>query len=347
VSALEFDEFQQTRYFPALDGVRAVSVVLVIAWHMPEKDTWRWLNGYAGVQAFFVLSGFLITTLCIREMSGDRNGRLSLRRFYRRRAHRILPLYVLTLAAYTVATAIDFIPSWDAFVDRLPYYLTLNGDLIPGGHPFQHSWTLGVEEKFYALWPLALVALDAAPSKVRIAAATAGLAVLGTLSAGFDYPTNYLGITFGCLLAFCLADREAFELIERWTRSRILVATTFLVTLGLHLLLRQVDGLTLPYSIAVGASIGCILLRPNGQANALLSMPQARWIGRRSYAIYLVHPILIHMVDRVIEPTEELPVALLRLAAAIAAAFIVAALMHRTIEAPLIARGRSHDLSSV
>lgn len=160
MTALTYTQYEAQRFFGPLDGLRAISVLMVVLHHMTEKSVWYWLNGFAGVEVFFVLSGFLITTICLREMNrGGERRQLSLKGFYTRRVYRIIPLYLLALAAYGVLTGFWGISgTWTEFVDNLPYYLTLNGDLIKSEPPFAISWSLGVEEKFYVVWPLVLVA---------------------------------------------------------------------------------------------------------------------------------------------------------------------------------------------
>src|ERR1700761_6862061 len=94
-----FLTFKKERYFAALDGARALSILLVITWHVDERR-WAYLSGYTGVVIFFVLSGFLIHTLLLREE--DRSGTVSLKGFYLRRCFRILPLYFVVIGMYLV-----------------------------------------------------------------------------------------------------------------------------------------------------------------------------------------------------------------------------------------------------
>src|SRR4051794_21766193 len=94
------------RYFPELDGVRGLCALAVITFHMQgfEKVLWKWLGGSVGVTVFFVLSGYLITALCLREE--DQRGRVSLAAFYVRRSCRIFPLYYLVLVLYAVLVGV-------------------------------------------------------------------------------------------------------------------------------------------------------------------------------------------------------------------------------------------------
>src|SRR5437870_6361968 len=96
-SVVPHEEYLARKYFPALDGLRAVSVLLVLAYHV-NSSLWDWLSGAEGVSIFFVISGFIITTMCLREESRD--GRLSIRGFYLRRVCRIFPLYFVVLGFY-------------------------------------------------------------------------------------------------------------------------------------------------------------------------------------------------------------------------------------------------------
>src|SRR5262249_10191392 len=96
---LTFDKYQQRKYLDELDGLRALSVLMVVSVHMHDKPiVWHWLGGWQGVTVFFVLSGYLITTLSLREEA--KRGALSIPAFYIRRSFRIFPLYYFVLALY-------------------------------------------------------------------------------------------------------------------------------------------------------------------------------------------------------------------------------------------------------
>src|SRR5262245_54772713 len=96
-----YADYQRRKYLPELDGLRAISVLLVVSVHLHDfESVWKWLAGWQGVTVFFVLSGYLITTLALREEG--QTGALSLGAFYVRRSLRIFPLYFLTLAAYCI-----------------------------------------------------------------------------------------------------------------------------------------------------------------------------------------------------------------------------------------------------
>ena len=159
-----YDAYRARKYFPELDGVRALCVLLVVTVHLYDaNERWWWLAGARGVTVFFVLSGYLITSLGLREEA--ERGTLSLAAFYVRRCCRLLPLYYLTLAAYCVllfGLGVGGPALRDTMAEALPYYVTYLQEipffslLVAEGRdlPFFHSWSLGVEEKFYLAWPL-------------------------------------------------------------------------------------------------------------------------------------------------------------------------------------------------
>jgi peptidoglycan/LPS O-acetylase OafA/YrhL len=150
-----------------IEGLRGIAVLLVVLAHAGVP----WLaGGYVGVDVFFVISGFLITTLLLRE--AERTGRISVRRFYARRALRLLPAAALVLVVTLVAVRL-FLPvtrlgefvkdalSATAYTANLRFAHTgtdyLNADQTPS--PFQHFWSLAVEEQFYLVWPLLILAV--------------------------------------------------------------------------------------------------------------------------------------------------------------------------------------------
>lgn len=153
-----FTSYQSRKYIPEVDGLRAIAVLLVVTVHMHDK-LWQPLNGALGVVIFFVLSGYLITMLALREEKN--RGRLDFGAFYTRRSFRIFPAYYLVLGAYAVLIlGLKISPEKAAgFVHNLPYYLFYCQE-IPYFHfhssafLFYQSWSLGIEEKFYLVWPL-------------------------------------------------------------------------------------------------------------------------------------------------------------------------------------------------
>ena len=207
------DERGHAPYFSALDGVRALSIIAVFTWHLPGRPLAD-LNGFRGVTVFFVVSGLLITTLAIREESRD--GAVSLRSFYTRRCFRIFPIYYLVLAGYVVVTRSVGDPGEvERFSEALPYYLFYLQELPPligiENAPFEQSWSLGFEEKFYLVWPVLGFVLARRRNALRAFIVVSIALVLAAIS--LSDPTSMLaGLTFsyvpiliGCGLAVALS----------------------------------------------------------------------------------------------------------------------------------------------
>jgi peptidoglycan/LPS O-acetylase OafA/YrhL len=237
----DFAHYRNRKHLEELDGLRAFCVLLVISTHMADKRIWEWLSGDLGVMIFFVLSGYLISMLALREER--KTGAVSLKAFYVRRTFRIMPIYFVILAAHAVALLyLGWVPALRAyFVDALPSYFLFYQDIqfahdVPLGRhsPFAHSWSLGIEEKFYFIWPLLAFVVLRGRKYLRVGVAV--LLVLFCMSmrslhrlpslSGWHLDVvlfSYYYIALGCLLALFLED-------ERWfSRLRFLGNRSWLV----------------------------------------------------------------------------------------------------------------------
>jgi len=173
---------RRPRYWPALDGMRGIAVLLVVAYHGERSLAPR--GGAIGVTMFFTLSGFLITTLLLRERATT--GRIGLGRFYWRRALRLLPALVALVAvtcAYSAITG-NFERTLSGAVPVLLYVGNWMRTLrdSDGLGLLEHTWSLSVEEQFYLVWPLAVIGAAALVPKRRQAEAVLALAVAGALA---------------------------------------------------------------------------------------------------------------------------------------------------------------------
>jgi peptidoglycan/LPS O-acetylase OafA/YrhL len=206
-------------YLPALDGVRAVAILLVLGQHAPTKPL---TDGFVGVTVFFCLSGYLITTLLIRELG---SGRIDLRAFYRRRAARLYPALMTVVVVTTVVLFIarhdlgvgQILPPAGAALGYLTSLFDWTGHSFATYDYFNYTWTLSVEEQFYLLWPVALLIGYRRNPRLfaTLTALLVGLSLAVNLYLGlsrdvkfdpheyFGSDTNALPILTGCLLASC------------------------------------------------------------------------------------------------------------------------------------------------
>src|SRR3954468_24713856 len=210
------ETYLATRRFDALDGVRAIAAVLVVVFHY-GGPTWTRANGWIGVHLVFVLSGFLITTLALREEA--RNGRVSLPEFYIRRAFRILPVYYVVLGvvlAFTYLRGVDLRSS--SILAVLPWNVAFLAEYRPLPL-FGQAWTLGIEQKFYLVWPLLAFGVGALGFVKRLSLSLGLVALLLALLPFLPYAGAYSPILIGCTLAIALHHRKGFAALRVFTHT--------------------------------------------------------------------------------------------------------------------------------
>jgi peptidoglycan/LPS O-acetylase OafA/YrhL len=343
-SRLTYEQYRNRTYFPALDGIRAVCALLVVSAHMTTRgQTYGWLAGHVGVTCFFVLSGYLITMICLREEQTI--GAVDIKAFYIRRSFRIFPLYFTILGLYCALIFLGS-PERRSFLLRvLPYYVTYCNEFAPPG-PFYQSWSLGMEEKYYILWPIvAFVALRARP-KWRLALTVLMLLLAETLGRipllpAYCHPFyKYNAILLGCLVAQMLQSSRIFNCV-RFLGERLAGWACVLLIIVVQLLLPHAPLLEALYPYCFAVFMISILLGTHSWGT-VLSRPVAVFLGRRSYGIYLVHTIVIAVVEAII------PAAgpwwrwnkLLALLLSVGCAVFAAHALHEVIESPCIQIGR-------
>jgi peptidoglycan/LPS O-acetylase OafA/YrhL len=298
-------------YLPALDGLRALAILLVVAYHD------RWLRGgFLGVDVFFALSGFLITSILLQEWH---HGGIHLGKFYARRFLRLGPaLVVFVLLAYAVNRWLSpgifgvIAPRWA--VGALLYVSNLMiayGREYPLG-AFSICWSLAQEEQFYLLWPLALrTLLRRGVSPLRVAllllVPIAGCAVLRQylVARGAGDPGLWLRVYFGpdaradvillgCVLAL-VVDARGLPQSRRSAAWAGAAAVAGLLVLGWLALTRDISGLVatpLLFTLTAAASASLVLGALSQEwLRRPLSWPGFVWIGRLSYSLYLWHEI--------------------------------------------------------
>ena len=280
-------------YLPALDGVRAIAVLLVLAYHARAPFA---PGGFIGVDLFFVLSGFLITRLLLVEQA--REGRINILRFYLRRLRRLYPALLLMLAAYLLV-APHVWPELDHARDALlagSYVANWSIIAIQAPVVLSHTWSLAVEEQFYLLWPVliawlphrhrarALVLLFLAATLWRIGVGLAG-APGWTVYMRFD--TRLSGMVLGaCIAALPFAAARP----ERWFWGGLLAIAAITAWA------RWLDPGYLRFGISLAELAAATLIVGALQHPGWLAHPAMAWIGRLSYGMYLWHYPLMRAV---------------------------------------------------
>src|ERR1700737_4245191 len=293
------------QYRPDVDGLRAIAVMLVLNFHaFPEANS----GGFIGVDVFFVISGFLITGIIVRELARER---FSLLGFYNRRIRRIFPALIVVLCATLVLGWLWMLPaayaqlSTDVFASAAFFsniaLLLQSGyfDIESGKKPLLHLWSLGIEEQFYLFWPLILMLVARMRLSILVAASVIGIA---------SFVLNVALIGSNPVATFYLPFTRAWELLAgavlacSWNQiSQTSTASNLRASIGLVL-------------IAVAAGVletksafpGWWAILPVAGAALLLSAPAAWfcrtllasrplvWIGLISYPLYLWHwPLLV------------------------------------------------------
>jgi len=322
-------------YRPALDGLRGIAIVCVFVYHVQHfiflggPMFGRYLSlggGFLGVDIFFVLSGFLITTLLLEEWQWSEN--LNLRSFYVRRALRLLPALFLFIGSMVVYSSLTLSPEVAKETTRLALFSILYStnwvfalNLSPGSDVLGHLWSLAVEEQFYLLWPLALnllLRLRAARwVTISIVFASIALVLFHRIGLARDSPlvriysgsdTRADSLLVGCVIAMLttwrmLPTSRIFKLILGWSGflSLLLIAIYLVNAFDVLEKTLYMFGFT-AFAIATGLVLLQILYSPRRTFLALLQHKSLVWLGRVSYSLYLWHFVAITFMLRVSVP---------------------------------------------
>jgi peptidoglycan/LPS O-acetylase OafA/YrhL len=322
------------RHLPALDGVRAIAIVMVIIYHSvtgsPGMTPAQLLflrvagQGWMGVDLFFVLSGFLITGILL----DIRNPGHALRNFYARRALRIVPVYVVFMIfSLFVAGAVGTMrPSEIAQLQQTQaWYWTYTLNILVALHgwhvtnfPMAHLWSLAVEEQFYLLWPFAVLVLS--PAAVRrtalgciVAAELCRLAfILGGAEGQVNYallPTRMDSLAAGAFLACAFRDRELWARVLRY---RLVVAGIALLMVVAAVIHRPIVDSQQPFEqlvlLPAIVALASVVIASAAQGVAWLSGAGLRFIGKISYGMYLWHLVAMRLLLMIVPvPNTPLP----------------------------------------
>jgi len=323
-----YESYRSAARFPSLDGLRSVSIVPVF-WHHCTTGPLPGIlgKGPLGVDLFFVISGFLITTLLLRER--DDTGRISARGFYARRALRIFPLYYGVLALYVVNAwlIMPHAPQRAHFFRSLPFFATYTTNwfvdfAVPHPVSFAFSWSLAAEEQFYLVWPWVLGAtlFASAPRTRWLVPVLVSLALLA-VDQGVEHglwmgalPEGSLArrmvasiaspICMGALLGLLLHARRGYRLAYAVLGRSWSAAIAF----GALVLSAYLDGVPLWLAqLLMTLLVAACVVRPDHSLVALLDRPWVRWVGTVSYGIYLFHVGLITFARRALPDALTTP----------------------------------------
>ncbi|OBZ10172.1 acyltransferase family protein [Bacillus sp. FJAT-26390] len=348
-----------SRYMPGLDGLRAIAVLAVIAYHL-NLD---WVpGGLLGVSMFFVLSGYLITDILLKQLGQKKT--LDLKTFFIRRARRLLPAMFIMIAVVSlwlwmsdsarlfalkgdIGSALLYISNWWLIFHEVSYF-----ESFGPASPFGHLWSLAVEEQFYLLWPLLLLAvIRFVPKRGQLAlwtlaaaAVSAGLMALlyepGTDPSRVYYGTDTraFALLIGAALAIVWPSWKLSESLS--SRSRLTLDTVG--TIGFILILLMIGrvgeydsflyrgGMVL-LAIATAAVVA-VLAHPASRLSRIIGSKALTWIGVRSYGIYLYHYPIIVLTTPTAESGDFNPV---RALIQVILTLVLAELSWRFVEEPI------------
>lgn len=343
-------------YVAGIDGLRGLAVLAVVAYHL-DMEWFR--GGFLGVEMFFAVSGYLITALLLHEI--DTTGDLSFRRFWRRRVRRLLPSLAITvggLAAWVaivdpdawsrfqkeVLAAVGYVSNWFLIVREESYF-----DAFERPSPLRHLWSLAIEEQFYLLWPMLVLAGALVLGRRGLLVATlfgvvASTALMAALHDELSDPTRVYfgtdtraaGLLMGAALAMVWRPWEK-PLSPR--RAYRLSSLGLFASLGLLYTIHafgEYDAGTYRGGFLVVSALTCVVVAGSvsreGWLGQLLAWSPLVWVGVRSYAMYLVHwPVVVYTRPGTDIALHGLPLLIYR----VIVILLLTEAVHRLVELPI------------
>ena len=351
-----------------LDGLRGIAVLAVIIYH---ADLGILPGGFLGVDIFFVLSGFLITSILIQEIS--KTGKIDRAQFYLRRIRRLMPALFLMLlfaviasglwahdAAYPVRRdlpwALTFVVNWSYIFFDQSYFVNISRPPM-----LQHLWSLAIEEQFYVIWPMVLILLTKTKLSMAKTRATIFLvALIGAVSSSLlmaylsiknGYPTpndpsrvyfgtdtHSMGLLIGCAAAAVWSETRFKEQITPDRRSALNIFSLLPIAVIAYYIIRitEFDRGLYVYGFTIVSVASAVLVflttHPALRIGKLLSAKPLVWIGERSYGIYIWHwPIFMLLRPGIDNSWPENLNTLVRFVLL----FVVSDISYRLIELPI------------
>jgi peptidoglycan/LPS O-acetylase OafA/YrhL len=331
---LHYEDYLAASHRPAFDGLRGLGFLLVITAHVPSVRLFDYLQGWTAVWIFLTMSGYLVTMLMMREEK--RIGRIAFGAFLVRRFFRIVPSYwaailIYWLACYSLPPLRD---EYAAFMVRLPSYLAFVPEYADTDRfsIFTHSWTVGVELKFYLLFPPA-VFLIIKNANLRFAAALTAAALFTAW--GSFIAEAYCAVLFGAMLAFALERPRGYAFVARLTR--VPVAVPLALVVGLFALFRYGERFTA--LAAVATYLLAYTIVQEAAVSRVLTWRPLAYLGQRSYGAYLLH-FLALSIGYMLFGDDSTTAGLLAACLCLVLTVPAAELLYRAVERPGTECGR-------
>lgn len=347
------------RYMPGIDGLRALSVLAVIAYHLNLK--WA-QGGLLGVGIFFVISGYLITDQIMSEWK--KRGSLNLINFWIRRARRLLPAMIAMLLFVALwllcadssrlealkgdfLSSLFYVNNWYLIFHKVSYF-----ESFGPASPIGHLWSLSIEEQFYMVWPLLLVlGLKTTRRRGKLALMILGFAAVSALAMAMIYvpgtdpsrvyygtDTRAFALLIGAALAIIWPSQKLSEHVSGGERAILDIIGVLGIVVLLFLMYRinEYDnslyrgGFVLVSFIA--AAVIAVLAHPSSIMGKIMGISPLRWIGVRSYSLYVWHYPVIILTNPAVN-TDGISVG--RIILQLTASLILSGLSFKYIEEPL------------
>ncbi|RAM11649.1 acetyltransferase, partial [Listeria ivanovii] len=351
------------KYVPSIDGLRALAVIAVIAYHL--NFSWA-KGGFIGVDIFFVLSGYLITNILLTQW--EKTQTLQLKQFWLRRFRRLIPavyIMIVVVVIYSVLfhpeilknlrgdaiASFFYVSNWWFIFHNVSYFDSFG---LPS--PLKNLWSLAIEEQFYLIWPaFLLVFLRWVKNPKLLLKIVIGLGLLSAIwmtilyDPGTDPSRVYYGtdtrafdLLAGCALAFVWPFNRLSPVVPKKSKAVLNIAGTLSILLFLVFTAFVSEYQPFLYRggllfvAIIGVTMIATISHPASYLSKIFSFKPLRWIGTRSYGIYLWHYPIITLTTPVFEVGQP---NIWRAILQVAATFIIAELSFRFIETPIRKNG--------
>ena len=336
MSTKNTDVKQSTRHISSIDGLRAIAVTAVVLYHLGIS----WIpGGFLGVDLFFVISGYVITRLILDSI--NQSSALDLRAFYAARIRRIYPGFLFMVISTIIFIGVWAPEAIKRFLSDLPYALsgTINWALVARNQDYfetigrppllQHTWSLAVELQFYLIWPIILLTVLKYFGKKNIARIALIIAIIsGTVlflvslqldqsnSAKvshiyFGTDTHSLGLFLGSALAVSWIPQNLSANITRRAQDVIdgIGVVGLLGLISTFLFIDESNASLYQIAFPLAAIFGCLviisLVHPASRFAPIISTPPFRWVGQRSYGIYIWHWVIFQVTRPSVDLSGE------------------------------------------